>query len=246
MPMINVSDTYGVRVIQLNRPEKLNALNLAMYQQLTAALISADATDEIHAIVLHGTKHCFTAGNDVGDFLSSGELTHEHPAVQFLFTLVNLQKPLLAAVSGPAIGIGTTLLLHCDLVFADTTAEFQLPFVDLALVPEAGASMLLPQLVGYPRAAELLLTGERFSAMQARGYRIINDVLSDDELLEHTLTKAKLIASKPPIAVQQTKALLKPWKAELSAHMQRELACFGERLQSDEAKQIFQRFLLQH
>lgn len=246
MPMINLSDSDGVRIIEFNRPEKLNALNLEMYQQLTAALLAADDDANINVIMLCGSEHCFTAGNDVSDFLSSSKLTAEHPAIQYLFTLVNLKKPLVAAVSGAAIGIGTTMLLHCDLVFADTRAEFQLPFVDLALVPEAGASMLLPQLIGYPRAAELLLTGERFSAMQARGYRLINDVISDDELFEHTLAKAKLIASKPPIAVQQTKALLKPWKAELSAHMQRELACFGERLQSDEAKQIFQQFLLQH
>lgn len=244
MSSINVTDTDGIRVLQFNRPEKLNALNLDMYQQLNHALHSGDNDEHVGAFLLCGTPHCFTAGNDIGDFLSSESLDAEHPAIKFLFTLVDLKKPLIAAVSGPAIGIGTTMLLHCDLVFADTTAEFQLPFVDLALVPEAGASMLLPKIMGYQRAAELLLTGERFSAMQARGYRIINEVIDDEELQTHAFNKAKLIASKSTAAVQQTKALMKPWRTQLRQHMQLELTCFEKRLQSDEAKKIFQQFLL--
>ncbi|WP_417761741.1 enoyl-CoA hydratase-related protein [Shewanella sp.] len=244
MSSINVTDTDGIRVLQFNRPEKLNALNLEMYQQLNLALHAGDDDEQIRAFLICGTPHCFTAGNDIGDFLSSESLDAEHPAIKFLFTLLDLKKPLIAAVSGPAIGIGTTMLLHCDLVFADTTAEFQLPFVDLALVPEAGSSMLLPKIMGYQRAAELLLTGERFSAMQARGYRIINEVIDDEELLAHSMSKAKLIAAKSSTTVQQTKALMKPWRTQLRQHMQLELTCFEKRLQSDEAKQVFQQFLL--
>ncbi|KFZ36029.1 enoyl-CoA hydratase [Shewanella mangrovi] len=244
MSMIKVNDTDGVRIIQFNRLDKLNAINLEMYRELTAYLIEGDSNNDIGAFLLCGDKHCFTAGNDIADFLNVPNLDAEHPAIEFLFCLLGLKKPLIAAVSGPAIGIGTTMLLHCDLVYADASAQFQLPFINLALVPEAGASMLLPQLVGYTRAAELLLTGEPFSAMQARGYRLINDIVEDDELIEFSLNRAKLIASKPSAAVQQTKALMKPWKNHLKQHMQQELDCFTKCLSSDEARQRFQQFLL--
>ncbi|QSX34305.1 enoyl-CoA hydratase/isomerase family protein [Shewanella avicenniae] len=244
MSMIKVNDIDGVRIIQFNRLDKLNAINLEMYRELTAYLIEGDSNNDICSFLLCGEPHCFTAGNDIADFLNLPNIDAEHPAIQFLFCLLALKKPLIAAVSGPAIGIGTTMLLHCDLVYADASAQFQLPFINLALVPEAGASMLLPQLVGFPRAAELLLTGEPFNAMQARGYRIINEIIEEDELFEFSLSKAKLIASKPSAAVQQTKALMKPWKNQLKLHMQQELDCFTKCLSSDEARQHFQQFLM--
>ncbi|MGL4900792.1 MAG: enoyl-CoA hydratase-related protein, partial [Shewanella sp.] len=148
MSHIQVQDDQGVRIISFNRPEKRNALDLNMYKLLTEYLIAGEADNDIRAFMLHGQHNCFTSGNDVADFLKNSELDQNHPTVRFLFCLLELKKPLVAAVSGAAVGIGTTLLLHCDLVYADSSAKFQLPFVNLALVPEAGASLLLPELVG--------------------------------------------------------------------------------------------------
>ncbi|WP_394204594.1 enoyl-CoA hydratase [Shewanella waksmanii] len=243
MSTIQIKDEHGVRIITINRPEKRNALNLEMYTALREYLIQGDADNAINAFLIKGQDDCFTAGNDVADFLKNSDLGPEHPAFKFLFSLLDLKKPLLAAVSGPAVGIGTTLLLHCDLVYADESAKFQLPFTNLALVPEAGSSLLLPHLIGHQRAAELLLLGESFDAQQAKTFGVINDVVANAQLQEVALQQAKKIAAKPPQSIQATKALMRPDTTALHAKMTAELKEFAVRLQSDEAKAQFKAFL---
>lgn len=243
MSHIQVRDDQGVRIISFNRPEKRNAFDLNMYLALTEYLIQGEADNDIRCFMLHGTDNCFTAGNDIGDFLKSGRLGPEHPTVKFLFCLLDLKKPLVAAVSGSAVGIGTTLLLHCDLVYADSSAKFQLPFVNLALVPEAGSSLLLPQLVGTQKAAELILLGESFNAQTAAELNIVNKVIAAEELLAFTLTQAKKLAAQPPLALQASKQLLRSNNSQIKLQMQAELDQFDVRLASDEAKAKFQAFL---
>ena len=154
-----------------------------------------------------------------------------------------MKKPVVAAVTGAAVGIGTTLLLHCDLVYADNTAKFQLPFVKLALVPEAGASLLLPQVVGHVKAAELLMLGESFDAKSAHQYGLINDVIANEDIFEFSLNQAKKLAQQPPISLQTTKQLMRYNKEAIRAQMEKELVEFGARLASDEAKSRFAAFL---
>ncbi|WP_372872174.1 enoyl-CoA hydratase-related protein [Shewanella sp.] len=243
MSKILVKDVEGVRHLSFNRPDKRNALDLDMYRQLTEYLTQGESDNEIRAFLLSGEANCFTAGNDVADFLQNSDLGPNHPAVRFLFCLLELKKPMVAAVSGSAVGIGTTLLLHCDLVYADNSAKFQLPFVNLALVPEAGASILLPELVGYQKAAELLLLGDPFDAATAAELRLINGIVQSETLLQTAMDKAKRLAAQPPQALQQTRQLMRPHKHRVQHQMHLELEAFGERLKSDEAKARFQAFL---
>ncbi|MGK0410646.1 MAG: enoyl-CoA hydratase/carnithine racemase [Shewanella psychromarinicola] len=243
MSHIQVRDDQGVRIISFNRPEKRNAFNLEMYQQFTEYLIQGEADNDIRAFMFHGTENCFTSGNDIADFLKSGELVEEHPTVKFLFCLLDLKKPVVAAVTGAAVGIGTTLLLHCDLVYADNSAKFQMPFVNLALVPEAASSLLLPLIVGQQKAAELILLGEAFNATTAAELNIINKVVDDAQLLSFSLAQAKKLAAQPPQSLQASKQLLRHNQAQVKAQMKLELVQFSKRLQSDEAKQRFQAFL---
>lgn len=243
MSTIQVRDDNGVRIITFNRPEKRNALNLQMYTQLTEYLIQGESDNEIRAFMFRGQAQCFTSGNDVADFLKNSNLGVDHPAFKFLFCLLDLKKPVVAAVTGAAVGIGTTLLLHCDLVYADNTAKFQLPFVKLALVPEAGASLLLPQVVGHVKAAELLMLGESFDAKSAHQYGLINDVMTNEDIFEFSLNQAKKLAQQPPISLQTTKQLMRYNKEAIRAQMKKELVEFGARLASDEAKSRFAAFL---
>lgn len=243
MSTIQVQDEQGVRIITINRPDKRNALSLDMYSSLTEYLIQGESDNAIHAFLIKGQPDCFTSGNDVADFLKNSNLDAEHPAFRFLFSLLDLKKPLVAAVTGAAVGIGTTVLLHCDLVYADPSAKFQLPFVNLALVPEAGASLLLPQLVGPQKAAELLLLGESFDANTANSLNIVNEVVSAGEVFDYALAKAIKLANQPPQALQATRALLRPHKDVVRKQMERELEQFAVRLKSDEAKNRFKAFL---
>ncbi|QDE32564.1 MULTISPECIES: enoyl-CoA hydratase-related protein [Shewanella] len=243
MSYIQVRDDQGVRIISFNRPEKRNAFNLEMYQQFTEYLIQGEADNDIRAFMFHGTENCFSSGNDIVDFLQSGALDDNHPTVKFLFCLLDLKKPVVAAVTGAAVGIGTTLLLHCDLVYADNRAKFQMPFVNLALVPEAASSILLPLIVGQQKAAELILLGEAFDAEMAEKLTIINRVVAQDELISFSLAQAKKLAALPPLSMQASKRLLRHNLAEVKAQMKLEIVEFSKRLQSDEAKQRFQAFL---
>src|SRR5579871_5106721 len=202
---IVVSIEDRILTLRLDRPEKKNALTRGMYLGMIEALKQADADPNVRVVLITGTEVCFTAGNDLVDFANAtpGETS---PAIAYLQALAATQKPVIAAVGGVAVGIGTTMLLHCDLVYAASDARFQLPFVNLGLCPEAGSSVLLPELMGHRCAAELLFFGEPFNAETARVFGIVNAVLPGSELLPTAMAKAQLLAEKPPSALRITKA----------------------------------------
>ncbi len=232
-----------VMEIAFNRPDKKNALTVAMYEAVVAAMDQAREAPGLRVVVFSGTPECFTSGNDVGDFMNSPPVDENSPVIRFLQALVTFPKILVAAVNGPAVGVGTTMLLHCDLVYAGENARFQMPFVNLALVPEAGSSLLLPQLAGHRKAAELLLLGEAFDAGQAREIGLINEVCADDATRERALERAGRIATRAPEAVRLTKALLVEGRSQpLMERMALEGRHFGERLQSPEAREAFTAF----
>lgn len=232
-----------VQSIRMNRAEKKNALTGAMYTAMSEALVAADRAADVRVIVITGTGDCFTAGNDISDFASAkpGQVS---PAIRFLETLAATTKPVLAAVSGVAIGIGTTMLLHCDLVYAAAGSRFQLPFVNLGLCPEAASSMILPALMGTHRAAELLLFGEPFSAEVACNLGIVNQVVAHSEMLSTVTSKAQQLAQKPPASLRTTKMLLKSGYADaIKQTMAREGQNFAALLQGPEAKEAMAAFL---
>lgn len=234
----------GVFIIQIQRPEKKNALLPGMYKALGDGLQLAEADATVNAILIRGTEDCFTSGNDVNSFVTNAADNSERPSVHFMHALNNARKPLVAAVSGLAIGIGTTLLLHCDLVYASENCYLQLPFTRLGLCPEAGSSYLLPRQIGYLRAAELLLLGDRFDAKQARDYGIVTEVLTQDSYLDHALSKAKELATLPPEAVQTSKRLMKQGMVQsVPDVIDQELKDFSLLLQSEAAQAIMQAFL---
>jgi enoyl-CoA hydratase/carnithine racemase len=229
--------------LELARVEKMNALTLDMYRALAGALAEADADPAVRAVLLHGRPDCFCAGNDLGDFLGR-DLTVDSPALVFLRTLAAVSKPVVVAVGGPAVGIGTTLLLHCDLVYAAPGARFQLPFVPLGLVPEAGSSLLLPAAAGHARASELLLLGQPFDAEQAVAAGIVTAVVPEAELLRHAHAVAARLTALPPEAVRLTKDLLKRGSAPaVAARMEEEGRLFAARLASPEAREAIAAFL---
>lgn len=235
--------TDRVLTIRIARPAKKNALTLAMYAGMTAALVRASGDDEVRAVLITGGPECFTAGNDLMDFLHSPPTSPDSPVVQFLPTLRDFPKPLVAAVCGVAVGIGTTLLLHCDLAYAGSNARFHLPFVDLGLVPEAGSSLLLPQLLGQRKAAQLLMLAEPFGAQQALAYGFVNGVYEPEEVEKVARSKALALAAKAPSALRETKRLMKAAHAKtIASHMDAELAVFGRLLQGPEAAEALQAF----
>lgn len=234
----------GVMLIRIHRPDRKNALTLSMYTALTAALESAAGDPEVRVAVLTGSGDSFTSGNDIADFLAAPPTGEDSPVFRFLAALRQFEKPLIAAVNGIAVGIGVTLLLHCDLVYVRAGAMLQLPFVNLGLCPEAASSLLLPRLIGYPRAAELLLLGEPFSAEQALDWGLINALGADaDATLEQALATARRLARQPAAAVRLTKALLKRSEAEaVRETLALEGRHFKERLRSPEAIAALQAF----
>ena len=234
----------GVARIEINRPDKRNALTTAMYQALADAIKSAEADAGVRVVLIHGKADLFTAGNDLQDFLDNPPRDDNRPVFQFLYGISQAQKPIVAAVAGAAVGIGTTMLLHCDLVYAAPNARLQLPFVNLGLVPEAGSSLLLPALIGYQRAAELLLLGEPFSAQKGREIGLVTEVVPEDQLLETAMAQAIKLAGKPAASLRLTKQLMKQAQMEAVARqIKLESSHFGERLNSPEAKEAFSAFL---
>lgn len=207
--VIETNCQRGVFRIGIHRPEKKNALTLEMYQAMASALTQAEDDPSVRVILLHGTADCFTSGNDLQDFLANPPSGPESPVFRFLTAISQAKKPIVAAVNGPAIGIGTTLLLHCDLIYAGDKARFQLPFVNLGLCPEAASSILLPRLMGYPRAAELLMLGESFDASRALELGLVNAVFPEAKLFRHAIAQAQKLAEKPSASVRLTKQLLK-------------------------------------
>lgn len=238
----------GVFRIEICRPDKKNALTSAMYTALADALDVAERDAAVRVIVIHGqpgVPGIFTAGNDLGDFLANPPLQEDPPppVFRFLNTFSTLKKPFVAAVSGVAVGVGTTLLLHCDLVYAGTSARFQLPFVSLGLCPEAASSLLLPALAGHARAAEMLLLCEPFDAAKAREVGLVNAILPDEQVVDHALAQARKLAALPTASVKLTKQMLKSAQQALIAQtMQSEVRHFKERLVSPEAKEAFAAF----
>jgi enoyl-CoA hydratase/carnithine racemase len=230
--------------IELNRPEKKNALSLEMYAAMARALAEADADAQVRAVLINGQPGCFCSGNDVKDFLELERAPGASPAAGFLRAISTAAKPLVAAVGGPAVGVGTTMLLHCDLVYAAPSARLQLPFVPLGLLPEAGSSLLLPAMAGYRRAAEMLLLGEPFGAEKALAAGIVTEIVPEGDLLEHARQVAAALAALPPASVRMTKELMKRASAQaVQARITEELGLFGERLQSPEAKEALRAFL---
>jgi len=238
------AETKGrIARIELARLDKKNAITTEMYAQMADALAAAAANREVRAVLIHGAKDCFTAGNDISNFLKRDPGV-QSPAFRVFDVLPALEKPVVAAVGGPAVGIGTTLLLHCDLVYATPGARFQLPFVPLGIVPEFGSTYLLPLLAGYQRAAELLLLGQPFTAEKAREVGIVTAIVREEELLATAEAAAQKLAELPPESIRLTKRLMK------SAHVQavnrqiaEEARIFGERLGSPEAKEAMSAFL---
>jgi enoyl-CoA hydratase/carnithine racemase len=229
--------------IELARPEKKNAITTEMYVQMAEALAAADADREVRAVLIRGSKDCFTAGNDLSDFLQRPPGA-KSPSWKFFETLPALQKPIVAAVAGPAVGIGTTLLLHCDFVYATPGARFQLPFVPLGIVPEFGSTYLLPLVAGYQRAAELLLLGQPFTAEKARDIGIVTDLVADNELFERAEKTAMALAALPPESMRLTKQLMKSAHAEaVRRQVAEEGRIFIERLASPEAKEAMRAIL---
>jgi enoyl-CoA hydratase/carnithine racemase len=230
--------------IRFDRLDKKNAITVEMYAQLGAALKAADADAQVRAVLLSGSADCFTAGNDVADFLSAPRDPDRSPARSLFEALPHMKKPVVAAVGGPAVGIGTTLLLHCDFVYAAPNARFQLPFVPLGIVPEFGSTLLLPLIAGYQRAAELLLLGQPFTAQKAYEAGIVTEVVPPEKLLEHSLQTALALAALPPESLRLTKRLLKSRLGEaLGATIEEETRLFTERLSSPEAKEALSAFL---
>ena len=241
--MVRAETKDRVARIELARLDKKNAITAEMYVQMAEALAAADADPGVRSVLIHGSKDCFTAGNDLSDFLKRPPGT-KSPSWRFFETLPTLQKPIVAAVGGPAIGIGTTLLLHCDLVYATAATRFQLPFVGLGIVPEFGSTYLLPLLAGYQRAAELLLLGQPFTAEKALEVGIVTAVVPEAELLERAQKTAAALAELPPESIRLTKHLMKSaHAAAVKQQIVEEGRIFVERLASPEAKEAMSAFL---
>lgn len=232
--LITVETLGFVTIIRLNRPEKYNAITQDMYSVLRDALLSADHDANVRAVILTGVGKAFTAGNDLNDFaIDAGG---NAPVQTFLRTIASIAVPVVVAVNGLAVGVGVTMLLHCDLVYADPSATFQVPFVDIGLVPEASSSLLLPQLIGARRAADMLLNGRKLTAAEAASWGLINDVTEDP--LGHALEVAFAIATKAPGAVRHTKTLTRSATVDVTARMDEEEASMASQLVSPEFAEV--------
>jgi enoyl-CoA hydratase/carnithine racemase len=229
--------------IQLNRPAKKNAMTSSMYIEMAELLDGAAKDDQIRVVLWHGAGDSFSAGNDLEDFIKNPPASGESPQSRLMHALINFEKPLIAAVQGVAIGGGTTMLAHCDFVYAGEGAKFQLPFVNLALVPEFGSSFLLPLRFGYLRAAELILLGQSFGALRAAELGLVTSVVPDQKLLATATDAAQTLAAKPAGALQACKRLMKgAFREQLEQAVKLENQVFAERVRSDEAKEAFRAF----
>ncbi len=230
-------------ILRICRPEKRNALTCDMYQDLSGYFQQFDGDGNLRALVIFGQEDIFTAGNDIMEFINRENSDLLKPVTSFLEWLTAIRKPVLAGVRGAAIGIGTTMLLHCDLVYAGRSSMFQLPFVQLGLVPEAASSLLLPQLVGHRRACDLLFFGEPFNSEVAREAGIVNKIIPDHIVEEQTLAAAHRICEMPARSIRNTKKLLCLPRDEVRARMQEELELFSQGLKSEEAREALNAFV---
>jgi enoyl-CoA hydratase/carnithine racemase len=244
---IKTATLNGVATIEIARPEKKNALTVAMYQAMADALRAAVGDPTVRAVLITGQPGIFTSGNDIEDFMARppghGSDAAESPVFQFMHALLKCDKPVVVAVTGAAIGIGTTMLLHCDFVYVSDEARLAMPFVGLGLVPEFASSRLLPELMGHARAAEKLLLGDPFSAQQAVDCGIANAVLPASEVVNHARRIAERFNHLPPGAVREAKQLLRgPHLEAILTTLRREGELFTKRLRSPEAMEAFQAF----
>lgn len=239
---IEVTDAGGVRTVRINRPEKKNALLVEMYDAITEAIDTAPAAN-IRVLLLTGTGDAFSAGNDLHDFLNNRRRNTDGDASAFLKALANNETPTVAAVNGLAVGVGATMLLHCDFVYVAESARFQFPFINLALVPEASSTMLLPRLAGHARAAELFMLGEPFSPETALEIGMATAVLPDGELLAKAQDTAAKLAAKPPVALRATRRLMRRPAEGIVERMVAEGEVFVAQLQSAEAREAMSAIL---
>ena len=230
--------------IQLNRPAQKNAMTSAMYNTLADLLNDAAKDDQVRVVLWHSAGDSFSAGNDIQDFLKNPPGPGESPQARLMSAFINFDKPIVVAVNGAAIGGGTTMLTHCDFIFAGESAKFQMPFVNLALVPEFGSSYSVPARIGYLRAAELILLGSRFDAKRALELGLVTQVVPDQELLATATKTASALAEKPPGALQSSKRLMRgSTRDQLERAVKLELQEFSERVRSAEAKEAFTAFV---
>lgn len=240
---VRIAQADGVFRIEMARPDKKNALTAEMYAVLADALAGADADPAVRVILISGAGGNFTAGNDLADFLDKPPMDESAPVYRFIEGFARLQKPFVAAVEGVAVGVGTTMLLHCDLAYAGRGARFVLPFANLGLTPEAASSLLLPLCIGHARAAEMLMLGEAFSAQRALEIGIVNAVLPDGQVLDHALERCRKLSAQPAASLRLTKQLMKrAQQALIRETMSHEGEVFKQRLVSPEAKEAFTAF----
>ena len=234
----------GITTLTFNRVDKKNSITAAMYAALADAVEAARDNAAVRCVVFQGHETIFSAGNDISDFLNNPPAGEDAPVFRFLRAIATFPKPLLAGVCGPAVGIGTTLLLHCDLVYAGDNAAFSMPFVNLGLCPEAASSLLVPQMMGYHRAAEALLLGEPFMAEAALEVGLVNRVLAPSEVTHYTQSVARKLAAKPLSSLVETKRLMKKGNAnQVMAVMAEEGASFGRMLREPAAREAFSAFM---
>lgn len=244
MSDILIDTAAGITTITLNRLDKKNSFTQAMYATCAQALEAAAADAAVRVVVMQGHATVFSAGNDIADFLGNPAKTEEAPVFRFLRGIATFPKPMVAAVCGPAVGIGTTLLFHCDLVYAGDNAAFSMPFVNLGLCPEAGSSLLVPQMMGYHRAAEALLMGEPFMAEAALEVGLVNRIVPPTEANAVAQTQARKLAAKPLSSLMETKRLMKKGQqAQVLERISEEAQSFGQFLQAPAAREAFTAFM---
>ncbi len=243
--LVVVRDVGAVRIVRMNRPEKKNALTMAMYEAMSAAFEDVGKNPALRCLLIAGQPDAFTAGNDLADFLkASNEDGALGPYImRFLYALARCERPLVAAVRGNAVGIGTTMMMHCDHVVAGTDARFSTPFVSLGLVPEAGSSLIAPRMMGHARAFSLLVMGRPMNAEEAKAAGLVNTIVVPDQVEAEAMKAAQEIAALPPQAVLEARQLLRGSREEIVARIDEEAAIYRTRLQSPEARAAFEAFL---
>jgi enoyl-CoA hydratase/carnithine racemase len=244
MREVLVSDDGAVRVVRMNRLDKKNALTAAMYDAMAEAIETASGSSPIRCVLIAGVPGAFSAGNDLGDFMKAamGGGGLGNSVIRFLHALARAERPLVAAVQGVAVGIGTTMMLHCDYAVAASDARFSTPFVALGLVPEAASSLIAPRVMGHRRAFELLVMGKPLSGEEAKAAGLVNQVVAADQVEAEAMKAAQHIATLPPEGVAISRRLMKGAPDEIVKRMDEEGAAFGARLKSDEAKAAFTAF----
>jgi enoyl-CoA hydratase/carnithine racemase len=242
---VTIETKDRIQTIRITRPGKKNALTLAMYQAMREALEAGDRSREIAAHVFLGSGGVFTAGNDIAEFLERSQTggSLNNSTTSFIRALPMVEKPMIAAVDGLAVGVGTTLLFHCDLVYATPAASFRTPFLDLGVVPEAGSSLTIPRRMGYARAFEMLCLGESFDARRAEAAGLVNAIVPPAELEATAMKAARRLAAKPPGALAAARRLMRGERDEIVAQIDKEVELFGTLLASPEAKEAFTAFL---